>query len=350
VIDVLTLHLGHIKTGTSSLQQTFRDSADALAEHGLYYYASHRSQHPIARAFDPANARGADKRHVTNLQREAARRQWAQGLISSELMADMQDDAAERLVAEMRKLAREVRALMYVRHPIALANSAAAQGVRSGRAMADIAARPRVLPLRRIVERWWNLLGREGLVVRPFDKAVLVRGDVIDDTLSVLGIPEAAEGLKRRKANEALSVLGIDLLERAQAETAGTRWNQQMIRPFEDIRGPKFVLPQAALEDVRRRGEAELAFLEESFGIDLPEPVPAPVPTEPPPLTDDELQSLARVLAEDASVRTTAARLVDLQSPYTAPPWDVERHRFAPLMQRLGLSAWLTRPRPPRSR
>lgn len=346
MIDVLTLHVGHIKTGTSSVQLTFRDSADVLAAHGLHYYAAHRSQHPLARAFDPRNGRPGDRRHVIAFRREAVAREWPQSLVSSELLAEADEETASALLAEMRRVARRVRVLLYVRHPVALANSAAAQGVRSGRTLEDIIARPRVLPLRRIVEHWWRRVGEDAVVVRPFDRAHLVRGDVVDDILAVLGIAEAAPGLTRRQANEGLSVLGVHLLERAQRRAPGGRMRQQMMRPFGEIGGPRYVLPRAALEDVRRRGEPELAFLREAFGITLAEPDLEP--TAPPGLSEAELDSLARVLGEaaqymDASARTRAARILGVTSPYTAPPWDVEPHRLAPLMRRLGLSRRLTR-------
>jgi len=345
MIELLTLHAGHIKTGTSSLQNTFRDNARTLAGHGLYYYAAHRTHHPIARAFEAAAEHRRDRRHVAAFQREARERAWPQGLVSSEHLGEGTGETAAALVAEMRKAARDVRVLMYVRHPVALANSAAAQGIRGGRSLADILRRPRVLPLREMVERWWHVVGRDNVLIRPFHRAALVRGDVVDDALTVLGIPEVAADLSRVQANEALSVVGLHLLERAQAHQEG-RLSGPMMRLFGEIAGPRYVLPPEALEDVRRRAEPEMQFLEDAFGIVLPEP--DLVPTPPPPLEETELDSLARVLADaarymDESSRTRAARLFEAFSPWTRPPWDVKPHPLAPALRRLGMSDRLAR-------
>ena len=212
-MDVLTLHIGHMKTGTTSLQATFRDNAAILAEAGLYYFAATRTNHALVRPLTK-RGKGAESKYIKEFRREAKANRLPKGLISSETLQRLGPKEIAECIATMRTIADRVQVLIYVREPVALAISAAHQGVRSGRPLKKIIANPRVLDLTKIITDWRGAVGQENMIVRPFDRAQLVGGDVIDDVLDVVGCGAVAPRLTRRAVNEGLSVLGIHMLER----------------------------------------------------------------------------------------------------------------------------------------
>ena len=319
-MDVLTLHIGHMKTGTTSLQTTFRDNADVLARRGLYYFAQTRTNHALVRPFSARTAKRKESKFLKAFREEAARNRLPQGLISSETLQRLGPPEIAACVEAMRTIAPRVRVLLYVREPVSLAISAAHQGVRSGKRLADIVANPRVLNLTQLITRWRDAVGEENLTVRPFERGQLAGGDVVDDVLSVLGLPEAGAGLQRYSANEGLSVLGIAMLERAIARMPNRKMPYDQQRAFNHIKGPRYVLPAEALEDVRRRSAPHVAFLRESYGISFKPS--SEVSSAPLALTDAELDSLAEVFHEINAFayrmdRSVLGRVLETEMPYS---------------------------------
>lgn len=343
-MDVLTLHIGQQKTGTTSLQATFRDNPAVLARHGLFYYGKTRTNHPLSRPFHGGTKRGADAKIVRDFTKEAKASGLRQALVSSETYIRLTDEEARECVATMGKVAGRVRVLLYVRDPVAFATSSVHQAVRTGRPLAEVAANPRVLPLRQLITRWRGIVGEDDMIVRPFDRAQLANGDVIDDVLSVLGCPAAAPELARASVNEGLSVLGIHLLDRANALMPDRRMSYDLQRPYNFIGGPRYVLPEEALRKVRRRAAPELAFLKDEYGIDLPQ---SDAPASPPlALSDEELASLARVFHEVNKFafdldRSAMGRVLMTKMPFSNRFGETP-HPLRGKLERLGLLAELS--------
>jgi len=345
VIERLTLHIGHMKTGTTSIQATFRDSADVLAAHGLFHYARHRNHHPIARRFHGPTLRREDKHHFDRFVREVRATRCPRALVTSETFMRLSDEEAADCAAFFGRLAQKLDVILYVRHPVGFACSAAHQAVRTGRPLSEVVGSPRVLPLRETIERWRRAVGPGNVTVRPFVRPLLAGGDVVDDLLHVLGLPGAGAQLNRTRVNEGLSVLAIHLLDRANAFDGGAGLPRAGLRVFEAIAGPKYVLPQHSLDRVRGLAEPELAFLREDCGIELAEPRDAPTPA--PGLEAAELDSLARALlaaSRQAHGRDKApiSRLVGWSSPSTREEGRVI-HRRAGVRRRLRVAAGLSR-------
>ncbi|UOM33923.1 hypothetical protein [Acuticoccus sp. I52.16.1] len=345
-MDVLTLHIGHMKTGTTSLQATFRDNAAVLARHGLYYYARTRTNHALVRPFSGrTKARGESKFLKEFRQEAAAAGGLPAGLISSETLQRLGPEEIAGCVQTMRTIAPRVRVLVYVREPVALAISAAHQGVRSGRALADIEATPRVLNLTQIITRWRDAVGPENMIVRPFDRAQMAGGDVIDDVLEVLGCGTAAPELERRSVNEGLSVLGIHMLERAIARMPGGKMPYDQQRAFNFVRGPRYVLPAAALDKVRKRAAPHVAFLREEYGIELPPS--EEMPSAPLALSEAEIASLAEVFHEINAFayrmdRSALGRVLGTTMPYSNRYTEAP-HPLRAKLEKLGLLDELAR-------
>ncbi len=263
--------------------------------------------------------------------------------MSSETLLRLSDEEAAECALTFGKVASRVRVLLYVRDPVGFAISAAAQGVRTGQRLADVAQRARVLPISAIVERWRRAVGAENLTVRPYDRAQLAAGDVIDDVLATLGVPGAAPELRRSAVNEGLSVLAIHLLDRALDLTEGRAMPYDQQRAFNHIGGPRYVIPEATQAKVRRRAAAEVAFLREEFGIVLPDGGAAESP--PPGLAEDELRTLAEVLHEVNAFafrldRSVLGRVLQTRMPYSNRPVEAV-HPMRAKLERHGLLAAL---------
>lgn len=342
LIDHLYLHIGHFKTGTTSIQSTFRENAALLARHGVFYFAEHRNHHPIARTMHRASWKKSDQRITDEFVAKAKASELPTALVSSETLQRLERKEIENCLQILRTVARRVSVVLYVRHPVALATSAAHQGVRMGRPLAEIERSPRALALKSLITDWREVAGPENLIVRPFARPMLRNGDVIDDLLEVIGASDAAASMARSQVNEALSVLGIHLLERAHRKAGPGTLPYDVVRVFDAIGGPKYVLPAESQEKVRQASVEDLAFLEEEYGIVLPEPTDRP--SDPIGLSDEELDSTADVLLTLAthgfeSDRTNAARLIGQQTPYFQI--GVGPHRLVPLFTRLGIVDWL---------
>ena len=338
MLDHLVVHIGHAKTGTTSLQDTLRDNAGLLAERGWHYEARFRSHHQIARSFrlDPAQVRPREKQHLRQMYRALERTRLPNALVSSEAFSILTNDQTARCVEVLSSFARRLSVLLYVRHPLAFANSAVSQGVRGGRSLAEIIERPTVLPLRRMIERWSALVEAENFTVRPYDRAQLVGRDVIDDVLAHLRLEEIAPKLERRQANESLSGLGLVLLDRAQRMYPRGTVPIDAQRPFQAIEGKSFVLPEASQRDVMERSRKYLAYLEERYGIVLPQPVLEPTPL--PVLDQTTLDSLARVLVRYGLhgyqlERSLLGRHLGARAPL-AGDWDRPRLRLGEFVYR----------------
>ncbi|MBJ3775121.1 hypothetical protein [Acuticoccus mangrovi] len=345
MLEHLTLHIGHPKTGTSSIQATFQQNAAVLGTAGVYYFDKNRNHHPIGRVFhggSPTNP-GRDKfdRGMWDLfWKEIEATKHPRALVTSEVFIRLTPAETKECIAKFHTVAKEVDVLLYVRHPISYASSAACQGVRSGKALAVSIAEPRVLPFRELIRRWSDAAGEDHFKVRPFDRAQMANGDVIDDILDTMGLLDLASRLKKVRSNEGLSVMGIHLLDRALNMYApGRMLPLDSLRPFDAVGGPKYVLPEEALEKVREQSAPELAFLKEKYGIVLPEP--RDVPSPPPNLDEETMNSLADVLFRMAQYtfdvdRSVPGRLLEMRSPFTARS-DVEPHPLAPWFRRLGI-------------
>jgi len=319
MVEDLFLHIGHPKTGTGSIQQTFRASAATLEAAGVHYHASAWNHRLISRGF---SARGKDdaraQAFVEALLHGLDATRAPVALVSAETLVRLSDEAAGRLVERLGAHARRVTVVMYVRHPVSVASSFAHEAVRIGKPLADVAAAPRVLPLRALAERWERASGGR-LVIRPFARSLLAKGDAVDDLLALMGRPELGDKLTRVRLNDPLSALGIVLLDIAHRRG---RLPRRATRLFERIGGPRYVLPAEALADVRARSAGDLAFLKARFGLDLPEP--REVPTPPPHLGEGTLALLAGAMRRIALARLAVLRAAESAAALRsacAPRW-----------------------------
>jgi len=292
VLKTIFVHIGPPKTGTTSLQLTFAANAPLLAAHDVFYYVGHPNHHAVARDMHKPFRRPQHRAVTDAFFAAADASRQAVGVFSSEMMVALSDEEAVAAIARFRTVAERVRVVFYARHPLGHAVSASHQNVRGGMPLAEVEADPVARRLPRLIGRWADAAGRENMIVRPFERGQLVGGDIIDDMLDVIGRPDLAPIIAKEQANESLSVLAIHLIDRLnrRIEAEGVRLRHKPT--LSRIGGPRYVLPQAALDRVREKTAGDLEALRRDWGITLAEPTLVPTP---PPLGEAELASLADV-------------------------------------------------------
>lgn len=295
MLKTIFVHIGPPKTGTTSVQLTFAANAALLEAHDIFYYVGHPNHHAVARDMHKPFRRRAHRAVSDAFFAAAAASDRAVGVFSSELMVSLTSEEVPAAIDRFREVAESVKVLFYARHPLSHAVSASQQLVRGGTPLGKVEADPVARRVPRLLERWAAEVGRENMVVRPFERAQLAGGDVIDDVLCVLGRPELAALLDKRQSNESLSVLAVHLIDRLnrRAEEEGVRLRHKPV--LSRIGGPRYVLPQTALDTVREKTAGDLEVLRRDWGVTLAEPDLVPTP---PPLGEVELDTLADAFFE----------------------------------------------------
>lgn len=194
----LTLHIGHRKTGSTTLQNTLAASAPALLERGvLYPHCLRGASHswlvmPLdfvekgprlmrqRLGFDAGRAQATFDREWANLVAQVDAARPAQVILSTEYLVDrLTPELAPAFRDRLQTVFGDITVVVYVRQPSRWAFSNLQQHLRY---QDDL---PPVEPLsvRPALEVWEAAFpGR--LIVRPHDRAQLVQGDIVADFLS----------------------------------------------------------------------------------------------------------------------------------------------------------------------
>lgn len=304
MIDRLVVHLGHEKTGTSSLQHTFSTNGAALEAAGLVYPRLHPTR-PRWEHFDVSEEFGAGGGPF------APGRHWARfcdivnasgcrtAVFSSEFLLRLSPEKVPDAIAAFGSLARRVDCLIYVRHPVHYANSAVSQAMRYGRPLSRLIERPFTVDIRGLVTRWSDALDASPVdgqtIVRPYRRDIDPAWSLTDDLLRICGADPAAIHLSPQPSNDnpALSSLAVYLLDWINRHIEPERIDRNSLGAFEALRGPAYVLPADAMARARRHTAPALAWLEATHGIALSERALEPSP--PCPLSEAELASLAKL-------------------------------------------------------
>lgn len=233
------LHIGHSKTGSSSIQRAMASHRTVLMERGVYYpqtpgWANHAlipasvappslRENGIHPAFwGGLSAVERIKHFRATFPEEIATSAASARLVvlsSEQCVFVLPDDASvRRLRALLQENFRRVRIVIYLRRQDEHFASAYTQRLRDG-----IIEHP-VLPVGddtvraeydycALLQRWANVFGEDSVIVRLFDTNEFVGGDVIDDLLHLCnadGIVAPNDAV--RQSNPSISVLGQALM------------------------------------------------------------------------------------------------------------------------------------------
>lgn len=116
----------------------------------------------------------------------------------------------------------DVSIVLYLRRPADIANSLYSTSIKAGSSAAcppgpNVPYWNNVCNHKLTIEKFSSVFGGSAIIPRLFDKGEFVNGSVIDDFLSVIGVPNEGYHVPKN-ANESLSILGINLLRRVNKE------------------------------------------------------------------------------------------------------------------------------------
>jgi hypothetical protein len=214
------VHIGPMKTGSSSIQLWLWQQREALGKAGVHLLRClERANHS-----DFVKALLAEGREATAASRgllEAVRAELAAPpantatlVLSSELFGEgmRRPEIITRLKAFLDPFVGGYRILTYLRRQDRRSVSLAAQVVRRGERRDPLATHYNYA---RVLTAWQDVFGRAAIVPRIYERQSLVDGDVVADFIDAAGIPTSIPRPARRiEANTALTPAAAELLTR----------------------------------------------------------------------------------------------------------------------------------------
>lgn len=316
----LILHIGHAKTGTTSLQQYLLKNAGQLLEQGYLFPTRHsiRDSHlTIAAGFVKdkgfesyhnqiySNDFGAFRqdflRFWKRLGKDIAQYSPHTVILSSEQMfRDFSEISRVPLTEFLAQYFSSVAVIAYIRSPVADYHSRIAQLIRSG----YLTTPPMARRIRAVIE-YYQQQFPGAVKLHPFDRQQLVGGDLVQDFLTRY-IPSAVLALAQSQAVSANTSLpwpllcGLNQLRLRVQPEVGPPSLASRARIYvatklfarSSARGKEYQVGlRAEVEDFIRRSAVDYLWLKEQFGIvfadldyarikALPCPFPVEVPLE----------------------------------------------------------------------
>jgi len=198
------VHIGAPKAGSSAIQSAIRLNAAALEAQGIHPYrpTTGPSERALALRFHPDRTRLPPRARM-KLKSAQAGWEWSlrcwedlaqdirtsrpeTTLISSEHFFGLPDPA--EFIAALREIFSEITLVAYVRDPVDQYRSRTDQHIRGGQRFRDLQMFDEYRHYARSgLQTYLEILGPERMVVRNFDRANLVGGDVVKDFFARLG-------------------------------------------------------------------------------------------------------------------------------------------------------------------
>jgi hypothetical protein len=245
------LHIGLMKTGTTTLQEFFHLNSQKLQKQG---YTIHKSAGRKDNYMLAVSCWNLDRRnYITKLK----------GITSNQGLADLQAAYIKKLQKELSKCTTEnfvficeflqpwlstqqeirrfrdllksfgnpdIKVVVYLREPSSFANSAYSENVKWDAITQDMTSEADIFEVnkgptlpdsskhfinyRLTLEAWADVFGKANIIPRIFSRSDLKNGSVIDDFLDCLDIEYTTDLVIPKNANEGLSHTGIEILRR----------------------------------------------------------------------------------------------------------------------------------------
>lgn len=213
----IVIHVGSSKTGTTSIQGCLNKNPDMLAEHGVRFIRTgrkHIAHTPIHRALRGETAVGLWQDIETELKDNGAK----VGILSSEYF--FYPRSAEGFDAYMPPHLKEnTKVVAYIRRQDKYLESAYKQHVKVGKVRPDPKAyydqRKHQFQYIDALNSHAQAFGTENVIVRPYERPRLKGGDVVQDFLQAIGLPEderfntQAAGSNKSLSREASEAVGM---------------------------------------------------------------------------------------------------------------------------------------------
>ncbi len=337
----IVLHIGLPKTGTSTIQNVLYTNREfLLAEEGvLYPFSVPNPNIPLGSIFrhDPekqmvdklAGLTSEEmatrrKRYLRSLDAEISSHEWNTLLLSAELISTLTVPEIVKLREWGERYSPKWTVLVCVRHPVDWTRSVIQQLLKSGDTLQQLyeaicCSREDQFPMpnyRDRISRAISVFGRENVRVYDFDAAVESDGGIVGAFARQVGLSASSGDFLASRAvryNESLSLEGariLDSLNRQRPLFADGVRAPRRSGPRHElayigrIKGQSFDVPGSVKEDIRLRSREDVAWLNETFGLELYRDVTDFAPhvqshEEPvEALSDPAVESIAEIVGE----------------------------------------------------
>jgi hypothetical protein len=238
--DVVLLHIGPYKTGTTALQGAFHNGREALEAHGAHYAGAGRQPMLAALAMTERPGRRGDpkatERHWRDLVDDVKAARGKRVLVSSEFFSDAKPDVIERVVEGLG--GPKVHVIVTLRPLAKIMPSQWQQYVQNGLRkrydewldiMLNQPPYDAVTPSfwnrhshDRLIERWAKVVGPERLTVVVLDESD--RAMLLNTFEALLGVPLGLIEPEKNVANRSLTVGEVEVVRLLNEEFRRRNW------------------------------------------------------------------------------------------------------------------------------
>ena len=238
----IILHMGTMKTGSSSIQETLGKNREELLKHNIYYPEIKPYNHlstfipifldnPVN--YFPLYKQGINTSIDANKKCEELQKMWVDEflkckcdnfIISAEQLSLplFNKNAILRLKNELEKYFEEIIVIVYIRHYETLIDSKLQQNIKRGFTNMGFEELANMLlnnPKSGIsysnnIKEWMNIFSKKNILVRPFDKKNFINGSLLDDFFYAVGLDFNNMKIKEIRTNESIGSNAVAFLER----------------------------------------------------------------------------------------------------------------------------------------
>lgn len=298
----IILHAGMPKTGTSTIQNVLHANRDYLLRHEGALYPSLTAnlntplltivrndplEHPANKLAGLTLEEAEDRRkgYSDSLDTEISSLDWNSLLLSAEGISNLSRPEIARLREWGENYASDWTVLVCVRHPVKRTSSVIQQRLKQGSSLKRLYRNPPAPNYRRKISNIISVFGRENVRIFDFDTAVKSEGGIVSAFAERAGLSLATGEYLASQAvrvNESLSLEAAQILGSLNRQRpifvdgvlaprrAGPRHEISYLRR---IQGRKFDVPESAKENIRLQSRDDVAWLNDTFGLDLYEDV-----------------------------------------------------------------------------
>jgi hypothetical protein len=238
----LILHIGTVKTGTSSIQESMGSARDTLLKHNIYYPSiqpyNHIFSFPPIFVDDPGKIDWFHRKLLPDENKDTKIQGYSRDWLKEFMTCDRNDDfvisaehltapffvkdAVERLKEFVEPYFEEVTVIAYVRHYDSWIASEVQQAVKNGFSRGDSVldmARnmqncPPLMSYQKSLQKWVSVFGRDAIVVRPFDPRSFYNQSLLADFLHACDLPVDDISIPEIRVNESISNHAVAFLQK----------------------------------------------------------------------------------------------------------------------------------------
>lgn len=229
------LHIGTVKTGTTSIQRFLQDNKNELKKHKFYYPQSilyekenpqHIFLHHIANKIYEKNSPNNfskyldSERIIKSLKQEIEKNKDKTFIFSSECISFFLD--IEEKIKALKLFLNylgfdDIKIILYLRNQADLMVSLSSEDLKRGLIKASYEIKPQehehiyTFDYDILCSRYSDIFGKENFIPRIFQKDEFFKEDLIKDFLHILGIKDYDFIFPKNK-NESLNLLGFEFL------------------------------------------------------------------------------------------------------------------------------------------